>query len=423
MAQALAVRVDFLQKRVAERSFMNDIRVMVVDDSRAMLGVMEETLREAEVALCHSALSGIEALSIIRQDSLGYDLMFIDLNMPGMDGMELIRELGAIRYQGGVVILSAMDPKILKLAEDVTKRHRVRLLGCISKPITPKELNVVLKKAETMSALYEKRMKVLTEGQIKDFIAAHQVVPYYQPKVSNETGLVMGLEVLARITDPHQIDEVVPAQFIPVAEEVGLVEKITFQLFDQALEDLPQLIDEFGPQCRVSINISPASLNKSQLPEVLAERVRLRGFSPQDVMLEVTEGQALEHAVQLETLNRLRIKGFGVALDDFGIGFTNIQQLKGLPFTEVKLDRSLVYNIASDHLSQVVAHSLFDIFGELDVDIVTEGVERDEDLNYLNALSIPLQLQGYMVSKPKPLDEICRWHHSWRRLVEEQEGA
>ena len=144
-----------------------------------------------------------------------------------------------------------------------------------------------------------------------------------------------------------------------------------------------------------------------------------RDTLPNSLVLEITESIAVESPTQLETLGRLRIKGFELALDDFGTGFTNIQQLKSLPFNEIKLDRSLICNIANDHLSQVVAQSLFNIFEQLDAEVVAEGIDNADDLNYLNAQPIPLLLQGYIISKPKDVNDICRWHHSWKKTIED----
>lgn len=192
---------------------------------------------------------------------------------------------------------------------------------------------------------------------------------------------------------------------------------MTLSLFAKALDEFPEIVSEFGDDCRLSLNISPLLLSNRKLPEKLKQILRDRGLDAGQIILEITEGLAIENRDQFETINRLRIQGFDLALDDYGTGFTNIQQLKSLPYTEIKIDRSLVYGISQDKLSQVVANSLFDIFNELNVNIVAEGVENAEDLNYLNELPIPINLQGYIISKPKALDNILRWHRSWQKIL------
>lgn len=338
--------------------------------------------------------------------------------MPEMDGIELIRALSQIRYEGGVIILSALDDKVIQLAEQVTTSMRIRLLGCINKPITEEKVEAILHKMRTMRSIYQEQYSQLNEDEIHNALSRNLLTPYYQPKVSTTTGQVKGLEVLARINSPLQMDAITPDQFIPKAEALGLIEELTFNLLDQALQDLPQLTEEFGPECRLAFNISPSSLNNTHLPEQLMALLSNRNISTKQLILEITESIPIEKPEQLETLSRLRIKGFELALDDFGTGFTNFQQLKTLPFNEIKLDRSLICNISDDHMSQVVAQSLLDIFNQLEVEVVAEGIDSERDLNYLNDLPIPLLLQGYIISKPKDLKDICRWHQSWKRTIE-----
>ncbi len=314
--------------------------------------------------------------------------------------------------------VAASFNKVIQLAELVTTSMRIRLLGAINKPISEEKVQAILQKMKTMRSIYQDQFSQLNEMEINSALSRNQLIPYYQPKISSVDGKVKSLEVLARIKSPYQMDAITPAQFIPAAERLDLIENLTFNLINQALSELPRINQEFGPECHIAINISPTSLNNPQLPEVMMDILTRHNIFPNQLMLEITESVAVENPVQLETLGRLRIKGFELSLDDFGTGFTNIQQLKSLPFSEIKLDRSMVYGISTDHMSQVVTQSLMSIFEELDVSVVAEGIDNEKDLNYLNALPIPMLLQGYIISKPKALDDICRWHTSWKKIIE-----
>lgn len=393
------------------------LNVLVVDDSRAMLGVISEILKELGVKSCSCVTTGEEAIQLIKRGDAPFHVLFVDLNMPGMDGMELVHELAKLEYTGGIVILSNLDNKILQLAGEITKKHRVHLIGCLSKPITQQNVAPTLQKLKTLHRVTESRHQSLSADEVQKAIQQQWIAPYYQPLVNNSSGKVYCLEVLARIIHPGERNAIAAGQFIETAEQQGLIEQLTLLLFAKALDEFPKILSEFGADCRLSINISPLLLSNKKLPDQLKLILSDREFNAGQIILEITEGLAIENRDQFETINRLRIQGFDLALDDYGTGFTNIQQLKSLPYTEIKIDRSLVYGISQDKLSQVVANSLFDIFNELNVNVVAEGVESAEDLNYLNELPIPINLQGYIISKPKALDNILRWHRSWQKIL------
>ena len=356
-------------------------------------------------------------MQLLEDVSNDFHVIFVDLNMPGMDGMELIRELAELKYTGGVVILSKLDKKIIQLASDITKKHRINLIGSISKPITQEKLIPVLQKLNTMRLVVDNMEEPLTTEELQVSIREKWLIPYYQPIINNQTGDVSCLEILARITKPGKTDAIPAGQFINKAEREGLIGPLTLRVFETALEESPGISKEFGVDCKLAINISPVLLKDKKLPEKLSQIINKNGYSATNIIIEITESHAIEETTQFETLNRLRIQGFNLALDDYGTGFTNIQQLKNLPYTEIKIDRSLIYGIHHDKLSQVVTSSLFSIFKELQVDIVAEGIETEEDLNYLNNLSVPVHLQGYIISRPKARDNIIRWHQSWKKTM------
>ena len=397
------------------------INTLVVDDSKSMLAVMSALLGDLGVTSCQCVDSGKDALELIKEHGSSFQLIFVDLNMPGMDGMELVRLLSKEGFLGGIVILSELDDKIVQLAADVLLERRTHLIGCLSKPVTEEKLSSILQKHQSMNRKAKlETLNLLSIEQIDSAITDGRVIPYYQPKVDNQTGKVDSLEILVRISLPDELDAVLAGRFIDTAERNGLIEPLTLCIIRKVMKDLPSILSEFGEDCRLSLNISALMLNNEKLPTKLVKLLNKHGFSANNFIIEVTESYAVENTAQLETLNRLRIKGFGLSLDDYGTGYTNIQQLKKLPYTEIKIDRSLIYNISRDKLSQVVAQALFDIFDELHVDIVTEGVELVSDLDYLNALEIPIKLQGYIISKPKIVDSICRWHRNWKKNLQQE---
>ncbi len=172
------------------------INCLVVDDSKSILNVMSALLTGLGVSSCQCVGSGSEALELIKKQGASYQLIFVDLNMPEMDGMELIRLLSKEGFLGGVVILSQLDTKIIQLASDVLLERRTHLIGCISKPITEEKLSVILKKLRSMNhKVRPDDPDFLTVAQIDAAISDNRIIPYYQPKVDNQTGEVDGLEI------------------------------------------------------------------------------------------------------------------------------------------------------------------------------------------------------------------------------------
>lgn len=395
-----------------------EINTLIVDDSKSILATTAEFLTNLNITSITCVESGEEALNLIKSGNIKFQLIFVDLNMPGMDGMELIRLLSKEHFLGGAVILSELNENIVQLAADITNESRTHLIGCINKPVTEENLSAILQKLKSLDHRTEESPEnLLSVNEIENAIFDNRVIPYYQPKVNNQTGKVESLEILARISLPDKINTITASHFIGIAEDNGLIEPLTLSILRSVMKEFPTIKEEFGELCKLSLNISPLTLNNKNLPSDLVKLIGKYGYNPSDFIIEVTESYPIDNSSQLETLNRLRIRGFDVALDDYGTGYTNIQQLKKLPYTEIKIDRSLIYNIANDKLSQVVAQSLFSIFDELNVQIVAEGVELPDDLNYLNNLKIPITLQGYIVSKPKIIENICRWHQVWKKRI------
>ncbi|MBE0456372.1 MAG: EAL domain-containing response regulator [Pseudoalteromonas prydzensis] len=391
--------------------------ILVVDDSKAILIVMQAILNELDVANVTTCLDAAEALNKVKANPLLFDAVFTDLNMPDMDGMELIRHLGTIQYPGAIVIISEMNSKIIDLAADLARKNNVHLIGNIAKPVQLNQVYTLLKKLEYLTCHTEKTSEPISEAQLLHAISHNEITPYYQPKVNRITNKVASVEVLARIVTPEHGVIILPERFICVAEDLDLINLITFQLFEKATGDFSEIKTQLGYKLKLAFNLSPCQLEDLSCPDKLALILQLNQLTPSEIILEITEQHALSSSAQLETLNRLRMRGFGISLDDFGTGFTNIQQLKTLPFTEVKIDSTLISNIESDLFSQVIVSSLVHIAIQDDLDIVAEGIERVEELKYLDRFKEHILMQGFLISRPKGKTEFIRWAKSWLHMV------
>ena len=396
--------------------------ILVVDDSKAILIVMHAILNELEVPHITTSLSAEEALEKIKKAPKYFDAVFTDLNMPDMDGMELIRHLGAMKYQGAIAIISEMDPKVIDLAADLARKHNAHLIGNVSKPVQLNQVYLLLQKLEHFAIHVERTQAPISESLLLHAISHNEVIPFYQPKINRHDNRVESIEVLARINTRQEQEIILPERFICVAEDLDLINLITFQLFEKATSDFIEIKENFDQNLKLAFNLSPSQLEDLSCPDKLALILHLNNLTPSEIILEITEQYALRSAAQLETLNRLRMRGFGISLDDFGTGFTNVQQLKTLPFTEIKIDRTLISNIETDQFSQVIVSSLVNIAIQEDLAIVAEGIERVEELEYLDRYKEFILMQGFLLCRPKAKEDFLNWSLSWRQMVKTAAG-
>lgn len=396
----------------------NLVKIAVVDDSKTMLLTLKAMLNGLGYTNVETFTSARLAFGIVERDIHAFHCILTDLNMPEFDGMAFIRKLGEVGYPGGVAIVSEMDERVIALAADLAKAHHVRLIGYLSKPVSIKQIEMVLDRLSTLNVVKQHALQYLSEQELIDAIENQQVEPYYQPKINSLTNRVESLEILARIVKPGHIDAILSQHFLPTAVSLGVENIITFQLVEKASRHYSELKVLFEHDFKLAINLSPKQMQDYFCAQQMATILCVNGLQPNQFIIEVTEEYALRTPEQLETLNRLRINGYGVALDDFGTGFTNLNQLRTLPFTEIKIDRSFISSIRDDKFSQVIVKSLIDVTKEQKIELVAEGVEDIEDLEYLKQSEIGILLQGFLICRPKPIKEVIRWYSKWKQMTD-----
>ena len=219
----------------------------------------------------------------------------------------------------------------------------------------------------------------------------------YQPKVSLDDGSLKRVEALVRWDDP-KLGAVSPSKFVPLAERHGLIDDLTQWGLRTTLRQWRSWREQGIDTC-LAFNISALSLDRLDFPD-LVERM-CRGLEvPTDVLvLELTEGATQPLIKLMDTLTRFRIKGIGLAIDDFGVGYSTLMQLRQLPFTELKIDRFFVTDLAVSNESRLIARSIIELAHGLGLVTTAEGVETVEQLRILRDLGCDVA-QGYLVSRP-----------------------
>ena len=228
----------------------------------------------------------------------------------------------------------------------------------------------------------------------------------YQPKVSLDDGSLKRVEALVRWDDP-ELGAVSPSKFVPLAERHGLIDDLTQWGLRTTLRQWRSWREQGIDTC-LAFNISALSLDRLDFPD-LVERM-CRGLEvPTDVLvLELTEGATQPLIKLMDTLTRFRIKGIGLAIDDFGVGYSTLMQLRQLPFTELKIDRFFVTDLAVSNESRLIARSIIELAHGLGLVTTAEGVETVEQLRILRDLGCDVA-QGYLVSRPLAPEALGPW--------------
>lgn len=256
-------------------------------------------------------------------------------------------------------------------------------------------------------ALNDKRTR---QRQIQDELRSldpdEQFHLVYMPIV-DPGGKVTGCEALLRWHSPV-LGHVTPDEFVPIAESSGLFTKIDWWVIDKAMSDCHQLKALFGPDTVLAINISSAELHSKSINEHFSDCLTRHGLEARSIDIELTETFAVQISDQLRlNMEELRSKGFRLSIDDFGAGYTSVQQIIDYAADTIKLDRALVSNLAASR-SLAVLKAVVALCHAKEMTVVGEGVDTPEKLAMLTAAGCD-RFQGYLISKPLPLAELAIW--------------
>jgi diguanylate cyclase (GGDEF)-like protein len=255
--------------------------------------------------------------------------------------------------------------------------------------------------------------KLALLGELRDGLSSGELRVHYQPKCDAATGVLVGLEALVRWEHPTR-GLVFPDDFIPIAENTGLIGALTLEVLDQSLSFARTLRDA-GTPLGVAVNISVRCLTDLELPRQIAGLLGRWGVPPESLTLEVTETTIMVDPTRTMTvLGLLRDLGVALSIDDFGTGYSSLSYLKRLEAHELKIDRSFVFSMTSNSNDAVIVRSTIELGHNLGLRMVAEGVENAETWTMLKALGCDV-IQGYHLSRPLPQEEIETWIADYRQ--------
>jgi len=255
-------------------------------------------------------------------------------------------------------------------------------------------------------------------GDLRNALEQLDLQVFLQPKLDLASGIVIGVEALARWPHPRR-GWVAPEDFVPVAEETGLIKQLTDQVLEASAAQL-QRLRSLGHHLGLAVNLSTHDLLDELLPERVMRHLDRHDVDPTLLTLEITESSLLIDAPRARaTIERLNQQGIRLSVDDFGTGYSSLSYLRHLPVSELKIDRSFVANVLFDEQDEVIVRSIIDLGHNLGMQVVAEGVETDEVLSRLKGFDCDVA-QGFGICRPVPLDSFVAWlsstqHPSRRR--------
>ena len=394
---------------------LTELRFLVVEDQGFQRWVLGNMLAQLGARHVFSASDGQAALEIYRNIDPPIDIIVSDLDMPGMDGMEFIRHVGEVGQPISLILASGLDRSLISSVETMARAYGLTILGAIEKPPTAKKLKAAIDLHVPARANRSSAASAFTIAEIARGLKMNEFEPFFQPKVELETRRVKGAEALERWRHPAK-GVIGPQEFIQPLEDAGLLEDLTEMILTKAAACC-RIWQNGGLEASVSVNLSLKSLTDVGLADRMIQISNGQGLQPRHMIFEVTESAAAtDLGKALENLSRLRMKGFGLSIDDYGTGYSSMQQLTRVAFTELKIDQSFVRNAATQESSLAMLESSLEMAGKLKIVAVAEGIETQEEWNMLRDLGCQLG-QGYFIAKPMDAGEFLDWLRVRRALA------
>ncbi|MGR4862524.1 EAL domain-containing protein [Caulobacter sp. LARHSG274] len=254
--------------------------------------------------------------------------------------------------------------------------------------------------------------------ELRQAILDEELLVYYQPLATASDGQVCGFEALVRWNHPVR-GMVPPLEFIPVAEENGLIGQLGEWVLRRACADAAS----WERPLRIAVNLSPLQLNQPNLPALVHEVLVASGLSPKRLELEITESALFkDYQRALDNLRRLKALGVRIAMDDFGTGFSSLSTLQSFPFDKIKIDKSFVENIHRHDRATVIVRAVLGLGRSLEIPCVAEGVETQEQIDFLRGEDCA-ELQGYAIGRPAPVDTLSAWTLASQAAIQEPPRA
>lgn len=389
---------------------MNSTPIYILDDNIGMCELLTDMVEDMGLnAACFT--SGFEFFNEIINFPKN-SLMILDLSMPEMDGIEVMRRLAKMLNPPQLILISGHDIGVLHSAVKLGREHKLNIISSLDKPIIMVNFQKLLLKY--FRSLIEIKVDKLVElecllepEKILEAINNEEMILYFQPQIEIKTGRVISCEALVRWLHP-EMGLIYPDSFISIIEEKGWMSELTTWVLKSAIIQSSQW-NKLNVDMPISINVSANNISSLQLPEQISQLLNDYKVKPNLLSLEVTESALMgELITSLDILTRIRLKGIGLSIDDFGTGYSSLSKLHKIPFNELKIDQSFVKSMLEDDEARAIVKTCIMLGHELKMNVVAEGVETIQHFELLKGMGCDIA-QGYYFCKPVPAAEMLEF--------------
>lgn len=377
--------------------------LLAVDDEKDFLDLVAQLAEGVgyEVITADSAATFREQLTQHRPS-----LVLLDLQLPGMDGVEALRHLARLGVEGGIVLASGMDQRVLASARQLGESLGLKMLGTLQKPALLEDIEAVLTRHFGQAAS-------LRPNDLRNAVEEMELVVHYQPRLERRGNewCVGGAEALVRWQHPT-LGLIYPKDFLHLADDHSM----TMAIADFVLTDAIRQVGHWrarGMNLHVAVNLAPRLVKDLEFPDRLGRILNEFNVSASQLVLDVVEDASRQDAdIAMDIYTRLRVKGVGLALDDFGIGTSSLTHLYKMPFSEVKIDQALIGALPQSRTSATVVRAIVQLAHGLSLAACAEGVESALAFDLLDECGCD-RVQGDFVGKPVPASEFEAFIMAW----------
>jgi EAL domain-containing protein (putative c-di-GMP-specific phosphodiesterase class I)/AmiR/NasT family two-component response regulator len=391
---------------------------MVVEDSAVQRDHMAGLLRQAGFSQVLQACDGIDALRKLEARGLPVELVLTDLDMPGMDGLELIRHLKELELAASLVVASAREGRLADAAASMQGTTvRMQLLGTVLKPLHFDVLQILLSHADAR-ALAAATSSAPTGEEVEAALAQGQFVPYFEPRIEVAGGLLRGVDVHACWLHPER-GLIRAPRFLPALQDSASIARLAMNIAQQALTQLKAWHDIGLVTLTMSIRLPAELLADRRMVDRLSACVHEHGVAQRSITWECQEALLTSAApLSIANLAHLSLRGFGIGVAGYRPGQTTQQQLARCPLTELRIDHVIVNEASLQPARAALLQQAIEAAHQMRIAVVAEGVGHVADLALLRSHACELA-QGPLIAAPMPAQALVGWIKGNRRRLKE----